>query len=83
MSVWISVKDGMPPLGEDVLILYKLKDDDLKLDNLFYGVAHRYIFKFINSETEAWATFTEYQGSYEVVYWAKLYDMPHLEEGEE
>ena len=28
---------------------------------------------------EDWSKFTEYQGYYEVVYWARLYDMPHIQ----
>ena len=27
---------------------------------------------------EDWSKFTEYQGYYEVVYWARLYDMPRI-----
>ena len=30
MSIWISTKDQMPPINEEVLILYKDKKDELK-----------------------------------------------------
>lgn len=39
MSVWIDINDRQPPLDEDVLILYKQKDDELMEENLFYGIA--------------------------------------------
>lgn len=83
MSVWIETKKEMPPLDEEVLILYKDKKDELKEENLFYGIASRTIFKmFSNSDGfEDWSKFTEYQGYYEVVYWARLYDMPHISKG--
>ena len=38
MSVWISTKDRMPPINEQVLILFKDKKDELKEENLFYGI---------------------------------------------
>ena len=31
MSIWISTKDQMPPINEEVLILYKDKKDGLKI----------------------------------------------------
>ena len=75
----------MPPLDEDVLILYKDKESPLTRENLYYAIARRMIWKlFPTSEGfENWSTYTDYQGYYEVVYWARLYDMPHLKEGEE
>lgn len=80
MSVWVKAKEQMPPLGEEVVILYKDKADELKADNLYYGIARRIIDKpFASAEGfEKWSTFTDYQGYYEVVYWAKLYDMPRI-----
>jgi hypothetical protein len=85
MSVWIKASEQMPPLGEEVLILFKHKTDELKQENLYYAIAHRWIHKwFSNSEgVETWSTFTEYQGYYEVVYWARIYDKPTIEENKE
>ena len=80
MSVWIKAKEQLPPLDEEVLILYKYKTDDLDYSNLFYGLSKRVIdnnFKF-----EKWSSFTEYQSYCEVVFWARLYDMPLLEQEE-
>ena len=48
MSVWIETKKEMPPLDEEVLILYKDKKDELKEENLFYGIASRRIFKMFS-----------------------------------
>ena len=78
MSVWIKAKEQLPPLDEEVLILYKFKDDELTYNNLFYGLAHRMIYDY--GGIEDWCHYTEYQGGYEVVYWARLYDMPILKE---
>lgn len=78
MSVWIKTSEQMPPLGEEVVILYKDKKDALKESNLYYGIARRFIHKMFSSEYEDWSSFTEYQGYYEVVYWARLYDMPRI-----
>jgi hypothetical protein len=81
MSVWNKCKDKMPPLNEDVLILFKDKKDKLTYENLYYGIAKRYIHKpFPSSEGwEDWSHFTEYQGYYEVVFWTPLIDMPMIE----
>ena len=81
MSVWINAKEELPPLDEKVLILYKDKTDSLTYDKLFYGLAKRMIYKpFPSSQGwEDWSQYTEYKGYYEVVYWARLYDMPRLE----
>ncbi len=80
MSVWINAKEELPPLDEEVLILYKDKTDSLTYDNLYYGIARRMIYKpFLTGKGwEDWSRYTEYQGYYEVVYWARLYDMPRL-----
>lgn len=77
MSVWINTADRMPPLNEEVLILYKDKKDKLIEDNLYYGIA-----KWVedsNFRFERWSHFIEYQGYYEVVYWTPLIDMPHIQ----
>lgn len=82
MSVWIKAKEQMPPLNEEVVVLYKDKTDELATDNLYYGIAKRVIerlFPSSSNEYETWSKFTEYQGYYEVVYWARLYDMPRIE----
>ena len=45
MSVWIKCKDKMPPLDEEVLILYKDKEDNaVKSENQepCYNCSHRY-----------------------------------------
>ena len=82
MSVWNDAKKSFPPLGEEVLILYKDKEDELKVENLFYAIAKRYIYRFFTADKghEEWSTYTEYQGNYEVVYWTPLIDMPHIKE---
>ena len=77
MSVWNKCKDKMPPLDEEVLILYKDKEDKLTQENLFYGIARRY--KDTNFGFERWSSFTEYQRYYEVVFWTPLVDMPRIE----
>ena len=85
MSVWNDAKKSLPPLGEEVLILYKDKKDELKIENLYYGISKRYIHKpFPSAEGwEDWSRFTEYQSYYEVVYWTPLIDMPHIKEVDE
>lgn len=77
MSVWTKASEKLPPLNEEVLILYKDKKDSLTHENLYYGIAQRVIdsnFKF-----ERWSYYTEYSGFYEVVYWTPLVDMPRIE----
>ena len=86
MSVWIKAKEQMPPIDEEVVILYKDKTDELIADNLYYGIAKRVIdrpFPSSSNTYETWSKFTEYQGYYEVVYWARLYDMPRIEKESE
>lgn len=39
MSIWKKTSEEMPPLNEDVLILYKSKNYELKEKNLMYGIA--------------------------------------------
>lgn len=77
MSVWIKVADKLPKLGEEVLILYKLKGDKLTEDNLFYAVSNR--FRDSMGGFERWSYFTECQNAYEVVFWTPLVDMPRIE----
>lgn len=76
MSVWISTKDRMPPMNEQVLIWFKDKKDELKEENLFYGIASW--IKDFNFGFERWTYFTEYSGYYEVIYWTPLVDMPRI-----
>ena len=83
MSVWIDAKKETPPLNEPVLILFKDKEDELKPENLFYAVAKRCIcnpFNIADGGVETWSTYTEYQGYYEVVFWARLYDKPSIKQ---
>lgn len=80
MSVWMKASEQLPPLNEEVLILFKDKEDELNYENLMYGIASRVIdtnFKF-----ERWTYWTEYSGHYEVVFWTRLVDMPRLENAE-
>lgn len=80
MSVWIKASEQLPPLDEEVVILFKDKTDNLDYDKMYYAIAQRVNDRIMG---ERWSRFTEYQGYYEVVYWARLYDMPRLEsEGE-
>ncbi len=86
MSVWIKCEDRMPPLHEEVLVLYKYKEDELSQNNLYYGIAERVIHKPFPSSKgwEDWSYFIDCQGYYEVVYWTPLIDMPSIDkEGEE
>ena len=76
MSVWINAQDKKPPLNEEVLILFKDKKNELKEENLYYGIASW--IKDSNFGFERWTFFTEYQGYYEVVYWTPLVDMPRI-----
>lgn len=76
MSVWIKASEQMPPLNENVLILYKDKKDKLTYDNLYYGIAARVM--DTNLHFERWTYWTEYCGYYEVVFWTRLVDMPRL-----
>lgn len=76
MSVWIKTEDRMPPENEEVLILYKDKEDELTEDNLFYGIA-RWI-EDSNFHFKGWSSFTEYQVYYEVVFWTQLVDVPNI-----
>ncbi len=81
MSVWIDINDRKPPLDEEVLILYKDKNDELVEENLHYGIA-RLIERssFVNSEYKflTWSYFISYQGYYEVVFWTPLVDLPRI-----
>lgn len=79
MSIWVKTQDKLPPLNEEVLILYKDKRDIIDEGNLFYGIAKRVMVNPFCSENggyERWSSFTEYQGFYEVVFWCQLVDMP-------
>lgn len=78
MSVWKKTSEEMPPFNENVLILYKHKDDELKKENLLYGIA-----SWIQDQNfgfERWTYFTDCSGYYEVIYWTPLVDMPHIKE---
>ena len=77
MSVWTKASEKLPPLNEQVLILYKDNEDPLDYENLYYGIAMWC--KDINFDFERWSYFTEYQGFYEVIYWTPLVDMPRIE----
>ena len=81
MSIWKKTSEEMPPLNEDVLILYKYKDDELKEENMIYGIASW--IRDQNFGFERWTYFTEYSGYFEVIYWTPLVDMPHIEKEEE
>ena len=72
---WKRCGDELPPLYEEVLILYKDKEDKLKQENLFYGLSMRC--KDTNFGYEKWANYTQYQGYYEPVYWMPLPNMPN------
>lgn len=78
MSVWHNIAERKPPLYEDVLILYKHREDDLEEKNLYYGISHR-LESYFNGECR-WAYYIQYQGCYEVVYWTPLVDMPRIKE---
>lgn len=45
MSVWVKASEQLPPLNEEVLILYKDKKDKLKYEDFYYGIAKRIIHK--------------------------------------
>ncbi len=77
MRVWTKTSEKLPPLNEEVLILYKDKDEPLDYENLYYGIA-RWC-KDTNFGFVGWSHFTEYQSYYEVVYWTPLVDMPRIE----
>lgn len=65
MSVWKKTSEEMSPFNEEVLILYKSKNDKLKEGNLMYGIA-----SWIQDQNfgfERWTYFTEYSGYYEVI----------------
>lgn len=76
MSLWTSTIDALPPVNEDVLILFKHRDDELMEDSLYYAVAHRLQSREFG--LERWSYYAEYQGYYEVVYWAPLPDKPRI-----
>ena len=85
MSVWIKASEQMPPLKEEVVILYKDKSEPLRHENLYYGIARRIIYKPFpfSKGFEDWSDFTQYQEYYEVVFWARLYDLPLLDKENE
>lgn len=74
---WKRCEDELPPLNEEVLILYKDRTDELKQKNLYYGLAKRW--EDI-SGYERWSFYAQYPGYYEVVYWMSLPEMPIVEE---
>ena len=51
MSIWISTKDQMPPINEEVLILYKDKKDELKEENPILGLRNGHILSSIRGIT--------------------------------
>ena len=75
---WNKCKDVKPPLGEEVLILYKDRTDELKQENLYYGLAKRW--KDINLGCERMSFYAQQPGYYEPVYWMPLPNMPIVEE---
>ena len=75
---WNKCEDVMPPLNEEVLILYKDRTDELKQENLYYGLAKRWI--DTNFGFERWSYYAQYPGYYEPVYWMPLPEMPIVEE---
>ena len=80
MSVWIKASEQLPPLNEQVLILFKDKKDKLTYDNLYYGIASRVM--DTNFHYERWTHWMEYCGYYEIVFWTRLVDKPRLEDEE-
>ena len=75
---WNKCEDVLPPLNEEVLILYKDKTDELKQENLYYGLSMRC--KDTNFGYEKWSSYIEYPGYYEVIAWMPLPNMPIVEE---
>ena len=85
MSVWIDINDRKPPLDEDVLILYKHREDELTEENLYYGIAHLFkcnVFSDKNCRRIDWSYFIQCQGFYEVCYWTPLVDMPRIRQSQ-
>lgn len=80
MSIWKKTSEEMPPLNEEVLILYKSRNDELKERNLMYGIASW--IRDQNFGFERWSYFVECSGYFEVIYWTPLVDMPHIEKEE-
>lgn len=80
MSEWIRADEQMPPLDEEVVVLYKRKEKEFEEtpDNLHYAIAYRFKDEdgFIR-----WSNYFEYQCYYDVVYWARLYEKPTLKSG--
>lgn len=74
---WNKCKDVLPPLNEEVLILYKSRTSKLKQDNLYYGLAKRSKNDF---GYERWSFYSQYPGYYEVIAWMSLPNMPIVEE---
>ena len=73
MSVWIDARECKPPFHEEVLILYKHRNEELVEWNLNYGIA------YASTDSDGdfmWSHFVPYQGCYEVIYWAPLVDKP-------
>lgn len=66
MSVWIDAKEKLPPLNEEVLILYKNKTDDITEENLYYGLGSRAI--DADFDFERWTYSTEHSKYHEVVF---------------
>ena len=75
---WNKCKDVKPPLDEEVLILYKDRTDELKQENLHYGLAKRS--KDINLDCERMSFYAQQPGYYDPVYWMSLPNMPIVEE---
>ena len=65
--------------------MYKIKESELKHNNLYYAIAFRYIstspFDVEYEKHEKWGGgFDDRNGYCEVVFWARLYDKPNLRE---
>ena len=76
MKKWIKTKDIMPPLNEEVLILFKEKEN-LKTKNLYCGTASRRKDPYFG---EGWTDFAQYPERYEVIYWMPLACIPAVKE---
>ena len=67
---WIFVEEKLPPLNEDVLIVY-VEEDDVEERDVEYMVTHRFNRKIIYSEIEEWKLPPYYRQSC-VRAWRKL-----------
>jgi hypothetical protein len=84
MSSWISVKDRLPELEQQVLV-YAVGKIDGFIGDAVYALCERYVFRFFNDSPgyETWSIPWDYfHTDYEITHWMPLPESPKEEYNE-